>query len=108
VCAAARACLGALQDERLGERAVESGEYLRGRLRAFAEKTGKVADVRGAGMMNALEFTDPIAADIASAALAHGLVLNNIGTHILRILPPLVCGRPEIDTLLAGLYELAT
>jgi acetylornithine/N-succinyldiaminopimelate aminotransferase len=87
VCAGARACL-------------------RARLHTFSADTGAVADVRGAGLMNALEFTEPIAAEIAAAALAHGLVLNNIGTHILRILPPLVCGRPEIDTLLAGLYEL--
>jgi acetylornithine aminotransferase/acetylornithine/N-succinyldiaminopimelate aminotransferase len=106
VCAAARACVGALQAERLGDNAVASGEYLRGRLHEYALETGTVADVRGAGLMNALEFKDPIAADVASGALAHGLVLNNIGTHILRILPPLVCGRPEIDTLLAGLYEL--
>jgi acetylornithine/N-succinyldiaminopimelate aminotransferase len=106
VCAAARACVRALQAERLGERAVESGEYLRARLRSFALETGQVADVRGAGLMCALEFREPLAADIASGALAHGVVLNNIGPHILRILPPLVCGRAEIDTLLATLYEL--
>jgi acetylornithine aminotransferase/acetylornithine/N-succinyldiaminopimelate aminotransferase len=106
VCAAARACVRALQEERLGERAVEAGEYLRARLRSFALETGSVEDVRGAGLMNALEFRDAIAADVASKALAHGVVLNNIGPHILRILPPLVCGRPEIDTLLATLYEL--
>jgi len=106
VCAAARACLTALQDEDLGSNAVEAGEYLRARLRSFAVDSGSVADVRGAGLMNALEFTDPIAADVAAAALARGLVLNNIGPHILRILPPLVCGRAEIDTLLAALYEL--
>lgn len=104
--AAARACLRALQLERLGDNAVEQGEYLRARLRTFAADTGRVADVRGAGLMNALEFDDPIAAGVASAGLAHGLVLNNIGTHILRILPPLVCGRAEIDTLVSALYEL--
>jgi acetylornithine aminotransferase/acetylornithine/N-succinyldiaminopimelate aminotransferase len=108
VCAAGRACLGALQEERLGEKAVESGEYLRARLRSFATDTGSVADIRGAGLMNAVEFGDPIAADVTTSALARGLVLNNIGPHILRILPPLVCGKPEIDTLLATLYELVT
>ena len=106
VCAAGRATLAALQSESLGKRALESGEYLRARLRSFAAETGAVADVRGAGMMNALEFTEPIAAEIAAGALVHGLVLNSIGPHILRILPPLVCGRAEIDTLLAELYEL--
>jgi predicted acetylornithine/succinylornithine family transaminase len=106
VCAAGRATLAALRSEKLGENAVASGEYLRARLRSFAADTGQVADVRGAGLMNALEFTEPIAADVATRALARGLVLNAIGAHILRILPPLVCGRSEIDTLVAGLYEL--
>jgi len=48
---------------------------------------------------------EPIAVDVAAAGLAKGLVLNSIGTHILRILPPLVCGRAEVDTLLSGIYE---
>jgi len=108
VAAAARACIKALADEKLGENAVASGEYLRQRLRAFADETGTVADVRGAGLMNALEFKQPIAGHVAVEGLARGLVLNNIGTHILRILPPLVCGRSEIDTLLSALYEVVT
>jgi len=106
VTAAARACLRALPDEELGEKAMETGEYLRERLHGLARETGAVADVRGVGMMNAIEFAEPIAATVAEAALGKGLVLNNIGPHILRILPPLLCGRTEVDTLLATLYEV--
>jgi len=106
VAAAARACLRALQDERLGDRAVATGEYLRDRLRDFGRDTGAVAEVRGVGMMNALEFLDPVAPVVAEAALGKGLVLNSIGTNILRILPPLLCGRTEVDTLLTALYEV--
>jgi acetylornithine/N-succinyldiaminopimelate aminotransferase len=109
IAAAARAALAALYAERLGDNALKSGEYLRERLRAFAADTdGAVADVRGAGLMNALEFAAPVAGDIATAALAQGLVLNNIGPHILRILPPLMCSSAEIDTLVATLYELSS
>ncbi len=57
--------------------------------------------------MNALEFVRPVAADVAAAALRRGIVLNNIGPHILRVLPPLVCGEAEIDTLVAALDELS-
>jgi acetylornithine/succinyldiaminopimelate/putrescine aminotransferase len=57
--------------------------------------------------MNALEFNQPVAGDVAVGGLARGLVLNNIGAHILRILPPLVCGHAEIDTLVEALYELS-
>lgn len=107
VCAAARATLAALAAEDLGARAAASGEYLRERLHALAAETGRVAGVRGEGLMNAVEFTEPIAADVVLAGLTRGLVLNNIGAHILRILPPLVCGRTEIDTLTDALYELS-
>jgi acetylornithine/N-succinyldiaminopimelate aminotransferase len=106
IAAAARACLHALQGERMGENAVAVGEYMREGLRSLATATGAVAEIRGIGLMNAVEFTEPIAADVAASGLERGLVLNSIGTHILRILPPLVCSRADVDTLLAGLYEV--
>jgi acetylornithine/N-succinyldiaminopimelate aminotransferase len=56
--------------------------------------------------MLAAHFEKPVAADLVAAALGRGLVLNNIGTHIMRFLPPLVCGKAEIDTLLHVLSEL--
>jgi len=56
--------------------------------------------------MVAAQLAEPIAGDIADAALTKGLVLNNVGENILRFLPPLVCGTTEIDTLCAVLYEL--
>jgi predicted acetylornithine/succinylornithine family transaminase len=108
VMAAARATMEALESERLGDNAVSIGDYLRGRLQALAADTGAVADIRGAGLMNALELASPVAARVAEDALARGLVLNNIGPNILRILPPLVCSRTEIDTLVHILYEVIT
>ncbi len=106
IAAAARACLKALSDEDLGSNAIAVGAYLREGLRSLSTGIHAVTEVRGIGLMNAIEFSEPIAADVASSGLAKGLVLNNIGSHILRILPPLMCSRAEIDTLLAGLYEV--
>lgn len=108
IAAAARACLQAMQDEALGDNAMRVGAYLRTRLVEFATSTGIVADVRGIGLMNAVEFTGPVAGDVAAAGLERGLVLNNIGSHILRILPPLMCGEAEVDTLMAELYEVVS
>ncbi len=105
VCAAGRACLRALAEEELGPMSVPTGEYLRGRLDALASETGSVAEVRGIGLMNAVELTTPSAQSVAAALLDRGLVVNAVGDRILRMLPPLVCGKPEIDTLLDALYE---
>ncbi|MBA4370952.1 MAG: aspartate aminotransferase family protein [Coriobacteriaceae bacterium] len=108
ICAAARATIAALQSERLGENAEATGGYLAAGLIALAESTGAIAEVRGAGLMLAAELIQPNAAAVAAAALARGLVVNNIGERVLRFLPPLVCGVGECDTLLEVLSELLT
>ncbi len=106
LCAAGRACVSAMAEEGLGENSIEIGEYLRGRLQALAEETGAVTEVRGAGLMNAVQLRDPVAQTMAASLLESGLVVNAVGTGILRMLPPLVCGRPEVDTLVDALYEM--
>lgn len=106
ICAAARATLASLIAEDLGANAVASGEYLRAGLSALAQRTGAITDVRGAGLMVGVSLVEPVAATVAERALANGIVLNNIGTNILRFLPPLVCGKPEIDTLLSTLSDI--
>jgi len=106
VCAAGRATLCALADERLGENAVAVGQYLREQLDALSERTGALGDVRGRGLMVGVTLTRSIAAEVAAAALARGLVVNSIGADILRFLPPLVCTSAEVDTLLAEMYEI--
>lgn len=106
ICAAARATIAALEDARLGENAVATGERLRAGLHALAETTGAITDVRGAGLMCAAELAEPVAPAIVAAALERGFVLNNIGESILRFIPPLVCGADEVDALLAALNEL--
>jgi acetylornithine/succinyldiaminopimelate/putrescine aminotransferase len=106
ICAAALATISALKQEELGVRSARGGAHLRAGLNELARQTGAIAEVRGHGLMLAAHFVSPVAADIVSEALGRGLVLNNIGTHIIRFLPPLVCGKTEIDTLLHVLSEL--
>ena len=106
VCAAGRATIAALVAEELGGNAAEMGAYLQSGLVALGETSGAIADVRGAGLMVGVSLSKPIAAEIGARALQRGVVLNNIGADILRFLPPLVCGKPEIDTLLSMLSDI--
>ena len=106
VCAAGRATIAALVAEELGGNAAEIGAYLQSGLVALGETSGSIADVRGAGLMVGVSLSKPIAAEIGARALQRGVVLNNIGADILRFLPPLVCGKPEIDTLLSMLSDI--
>lgn len=105
VCAAARATIAALEDERAGERASASGVYLREQLAQIAESTGEITEIRGLGLMVGCSLARPVAAEVASGLMSRGLLVNHIGTDILRFLPPLVCGTGEIDTLCAALAD---
>jgi len=106
VCAAGRATIAELVAGDYGTRSMESGVYLREGLSLLAEKTGAIVDVRGAGLLVGVTLARPVAVEVATEALNRGIVLNNIGADILRFLPPLLCGKPEIDTLLITLSDI--
>ena len=62
--------------------------------------------------MQALVLNDPIAAEVTAAALQRGLMVNSIGTSVIRMVPPLIVGPAEvdraIDVLEASLDELVS
>jgi 4-aminobutyrate aminotransferase-like enzyme len=57
--------------------------------------------VRAIGLMNALDLSNDQAPAIVKRALEHGLLLNHVGNHTLRMIPPLILTRAEIDEGLA-------
>ncbi|MBI3945013.1 MAG: aspartate aminotransferase family protein [Armatimonadetes bacterium] len=106
VCEAARAALETIRDERLPERAEEMGRTFTGRLRALQERQPKIKEVRGLGLMIAVELRTDDARAVMLRCLETGLVLNAIGDRILRFLPPLIVTRGEIDRAV-GILEAA-
>jgi acetylornithine aminotransferase len=85
-----------------GSHVAKVGSYLQEQLR---ELPG-VTEIRGKGLMVGVEFAEPIAEQIVAAGLEAGFVLNNIGNHILRFLPPLVCTKAEVDALIENLQRI--
>lgn len=106
VCAAALAVLTVLQEEQLVENAARVGNYFMSRLRELQAREGCVAEVRGLGLMIALELEGKDASQVALSCLEKGYVVNNIGDRILRFLPPLSISTREVDGLLTVLAEL--
>ena len=70
---------------------------------ALAERTGAITEVRGAGLMVAVELASPTPPRSRPLPSSAGSSSTPSGTSILRFLPPLVCGQSEIDTLLETL-----
>lgn len=99
--AAALAVLDKIEREGLLARSRELGERVRARLREMQERHALVGDVRGRGMMNAIELVrdrgtkEPIDAEtgtrIIQWCLRNGLLVIKAGTYdnVIRLLPPL-------------------
>ena len=80
----------------------ETGAYLEAHLRALSAKLG-LGEVRGRGLLLALELGRPVAAQVAERALARGLLVNAPRPGCLRFMPALNMGRAEVDQMLARL-----
>ncbi|MCA8956276.1 MAG: aspartate aminotransferase family protein [Planctomycetes bacterium] len=116
-CAAANATLQVIEDERLPDHAAAMGARLRAGLQALqAEFPRRIGDVRGMGLMQALELvvdqaagdTTPDAAAVArlfEETKARGLLIGRGGLHgnVVRIAPPLTVDAAAIDEALAVL-----
>jgi 4-aminobutyrate aminotransferase/(S)-3-amino-2-methylpropionate transaminase len=107
-CAAALGAIRTMRERDLNAAARRIEETVVGRLRAVAEKTDIIAEVRGRGAMIAIEFTErtpEVAARVAKACHEQGVVVLTCGTYgnVIRLLPPLVI--PD-DLLAEGLDVL--
>lgn len=104
-CVAALATLDLLE-EGLMENAARVGGQLQDGLREIAATHPEVTDVRGIGLMLALEFKTPEgAAKLVQSAFERGLLLLTAGTRAVRLSPPLVLNRDEAATGLEIIAE---
>ncbi len=114
-CAAALATLDVIDEERLAERAERVGERMLTALRAAVVNHSHVAEVRGRGLMLAIEFADggaltprpDLAKGLLHEAMARNVLLLTCGTYgqAVRIIPPLVTTDDEVDMALSAIIE---
>lgn len=99
-CAVARAALRVIVEEGMIENAAEQGAYFLDGLRAIQSKT--VKEVRGRGLMLAVELhPDAGGARSYCEALKHrGILCKDTRDHTIRVSPPLVIARKDIDEAL--------
>jgi acetylornithine/N-succinyldiaminopimelate aminotransferase len=102
-CAAAVAVMRTVERDDLVQHAAEIGDYLAESLSALSERGAPIAGVRGRGLMLGVALTSDIAPIVARAALDEGLIVNAIGAQTLRLVPPLIITREEVDEAIARL-----
>jgi acetylornithine aminotransferase len=96
MCATALAVCRYIEHEALIGRAAEVGAYFRGRLEDLKARHTRVTGVRGRGLMLGLGLESG-AADLYHYLLEEGVIVNNVGDKTIRLVPPLILGREEID-----------
>ncbi|MEK6550863.1 MAG: aspartate aminotransferase family protein [Pseudomonadota bacterium] len=102
VCRAALAVIEELERGHYDRRAAELGQrLLTGLQRAFDGVAG-VREIRGRGLMLAIELDRPCK-DVLKMALARGLLVNVTADTVVRLLPPLILSDEEADEIVTRL-----
>ncbi len=81
------------------------GEWLASRLAELAARRARVGEARGRGLMWGLELREP-AAPFVAAARERGLLVATAGPDVIRLVPPLVITREELERGVAILEEV--
>ncbi|MGZ4211827.1 MAG: acetylornithine transaminase [Actinomycetota bacterium] len=105
-CAAALAVLDIISSEGLVQRAAEAGDRLMALLRDATAGNPLVREVRGLGLLVAVELTAERAADVVGACLQRGLVVNNVAADTIRLAPPLIVTDEQIARAVSILTDV--
>ena len=97
--------LSRVSDPDLLDAVRENGELIGARLRDIARRTGRGRGVRGAGYLWGMDVVEP-ASEVIKRALAAGLLLCSAGEYTVRILPPLVATRADLEHGLSVLEDV--
>lgn len=104
-CAAALATLDILEREDLAGRAAELGEYALQRLRAI--QSPLIREVRGCGLLLGIELSTKVQPYLEQLG-ERGILALPAGPRVLRLLPPLVISREQLEQVLDVVEELLT
>jgi predicted acetylornithine/succinylornithine family transaminase len=105
VAAVANHVVRRLADPELLRTVKENGEWLGERLATIARKSARVRAIRGMGYMWGIDVVEP-AGEVVQRGWDAGLLIITAGDHTLRLLPPLIIDRSDLERGLAILESI--
>lgn len=102
-CAAGLAALQIYHEEGLIERSAQMGAHLLNRLQATIGDYEVVREIRGLGMMIAVELREKVGPYLKTLMEEHGVIALPAGTNVLRLLPPLTLSEEEVEIGVAAI-----
>ena len=107
-CAASLAVFKVFEEEKIPEHAVKQGELFRRGLEGLVEKyrgEGRLAAVRGKGLLLGLVLQKPRAGELLDELRASGLLACKAGDSVVRFLPPLNVSDADLEEALEMLAD---
>lgn len=101
--AVGHAVLKELLDKNISDHSAKMGEYLIVRLQDLS-KTYNITNIRGKGLLIAFDVGEGKATEISDQCFEDGLLVNACKPYSLRLMPPLIVSKDEIDEML-GIVE---
>lgn len=97
--------LQTLEEDDILAAAAEMGDYVMTRMNALKDKHPVIEAVRGKGLLIGVQLSVP-GASVVSACMEKGFLVNCIQENVLRLAPPLVISREEVDGLVQCLDDI--
>jgi acetylornithine/N-succinyldiaminopimelate aminotransferase len=104
-CAAAYATLKYIIDNDIVGNVKRVGQYLMEGLKGLKARYSCITDVRGRGLLVAVEFNSDIGQTLVTSCLEKGLLVNRVKPNALRLIPPLIITRADVDRAVKILGE---
>ena len=104
-CAASLASLKTLTKKGFLEKSSATGNYFLKQLYRLKDNFSVIREVRGVGLMLAVELNQP-GAEVVTNCMKEGLLINCIQQNTIRFLPPLIITHKEIDFLIRILSKI--
>lgn len=104
-CTAAMTVLEVIEQDSLKENATKLGGYILDGLKNQLGHLNGITEIRGCGLLLAIELDRPCA-DLVKVALEAGLLINVTAGNVIRLLPPLTINQTEADILLERMCPL--
>lgn len=105
-CSAGLATLSTIINDKLYDNSAKMGEYFTDKLNRLKNKHRIITEVRGKGLMIGVQLAAPIAVKLKKKFLEQGFLIGSVGDNIIRMLPPLIISKDDIDMYIAALDKV--
>jgi predicted acetylornithine/succinylornithine family transaminase len=105
-CAAGYATLNFILENDIPGKVKRNGDYLIAQLNKLKAKYNFIVEVRGRGLLTAIQFDSDLTQNMVKSCMERGLLLNPVKPNAIRFMPPLTIVKKDIDSAIGILDKV--